>query len=148
MSLRVFTLSVIVFLGSAGPIWAVEATTNPIIRFTRSMAQLDRVSELCKDVETARYQTYSLLIRHYVKRLYDGEIPYWVLSDVKSRVTDKALCKWLISESLIHYQYAYQDYVQITRPTLMPPMLTEAMAQYGTTILDIDTLGIARPRKQ
>ena len=133
----------------AGDGWASQADVyNPTSRFTRSLAQLDRVSALCKDVDSAQYATYSILIRDYIKRLYDGKIPYWVLSDVRSRVMDHGLCKWMVAESLIHYQYAYDDYVMLVKPELLPPVLTEAMAEYGAGTRGLpETLGVARPRR-
>lgn len=126
---------------------AATGAGNPVVRFTRSLAQLDRVSGLCQDIQSARYETYSLLIRKYIRNQYEGDVPYWVLSEVKSRVTDQATCKWMVSESLVHYQYAYQEYVEVTKPRVPPPRLTESMAQYGAEGLAVDTLGIARPSK-
>jgi len=120
---------------------------NPVAEFTRSMAKLNRISEMCSDVITADYQNYALYIQHYVKLLYKGEAPYWVLAEVKERINDNAMCKWLVSEILIHYQFAYQGYVEVTKPALMPPVLTENMSVLGYAALEAATLGIARPSK-
>ncbi|MBY0408525.1 MAG: hypothetical protein K2Q01_12605 [Rickettsiales bacterium] len=120
---------------------------NPVTEFTRSMARMNYVSEMCKDVESADYNAYSVLIKQYVKILYRGETPYWVLTEVKERINDQTLCKWMVSESLIHYQFAYQDYVDVARPELLPPRLTESMSLPGHAPVDMRTLGIARPSK-
>lgn len=120
--------------------------TTPIAQLTRSMAQLDRVSSLCKDVRSSNYETYSIHIREYIKRLYDGKTPYWVLSNVKSRVSDDNYCRWLVVESLIHYQMAYRDYMNIQKSGVMPPLLTYGMSQYGRGNGNIKTLGVARPQ--
>ncbi len=121
------------------------AYENPVIEFTRSLSRLNHVAEMCRDIETADYHTYALLIQQYVKVLYRGETPYWVLTEVKDHIKDQAMCKWLVSESLIHYQFAYQDFVDVARPELMPPVLTESMSQPGHAPIDTQTLGIARP---
>lgn len=123
------------------------AYENPVVEFTRSLSRLNRVAEMCQDVQTADYHMYSTLIQQYVKVLYRGETPYWVLTEVKDRISDQTLCKWLVSESLIHYQFAYQDFVDVARPDLMPPVLTESMSQPGHILVDPQTLGVARPTK-
>lgn len=125
-----------------------DITVNPVARFTRSLAQLDRVSGLCSEIESARYDTYSLMIRRYVKIVYDGEVPYWVLSDVKTRILDQNACKSMVTESLIHYQFAYKEYVESTNPKILPPVLTESMSHYDYDSVDQTTLGVARPMKR
>lgn len=120
---------------------------NPVVEFTRSLTRLNHVAEMCRDIETADYKMYSVLIQQYIKLLYRGETPYWVLTEVKDRIRDQTMCKWLVSESLIHYQFAYQDFVDVTQPVLMPPVLTESMSQPGHAPIDTMTLGVARPSK-
>ncbi|NBO17859.1 MAG: hypothetical protein EBV03_01270 [Proteobacteria bacterium] len=141
----------LLWLPSAGMAYenaTVSTGEGPVVRFTRSLAQLDRVSGLCQDIQTARYETYSLMIRKYIRNQYDGEVPYWVLSNVKSRVMDQNACKGMVTESLIHYQTAYQEYVEVAKPRVMPPHLTESMSQYGYGEGNVDTLGVARPTKR
>ena len=146
----VFSLVILLVLGApvVGAAYEGESgqgVSNPLVKFTRSLAQLDRVSGLCQDIQTARYETYSLLIRKYVRNQYDGQVPYWVLSDVKSRIMDQMACKGMVSQSLLHYQTAAQEYVEVTKPKVLPPRLTESMALYGIENKNVDTLGIARP---
>jgi hypothetical protein len=85
------------------------------------------------------------MIHQYVKTLYRGNVPYWVLSEVTERIKDQTLCRWMVAESLIHYQFAYQDFVEVAQPTLMPPRLTESMSRAGHEPLDIQTLRVALP---
>lgn len=149
VTLHVVFICAAVFLPISANASKQDEAHNPVSRFTRSLAQLDRVSEMCKEIETARYETYSLLIRHYINALYEGvDPPYWVLSNVRSRISDQEVCKWLVSESLIHYQHAYRDYVELTKPAIMPPLLTESMSEFGSAPVDITTLGVARPTKR
>ena len=125
----------------------VYYSQDPIVEFTHSLAQLNRVAETCKDVESADYRTYSKLIQQYIQVLYDGDAPYWVLAQVKDHITDQTICKWMVSESLLHYQFAYRDYVEVAHPQVMPPLLTESMSQPGHGPIETATLGIARPFK-
>lgn len=118
---------------------------NPVIEFTRSLVRLNKVAEMCQDVQTADYRTYAALIQQYVKLLYNGELPYWVLTKVKDRLSDQRMCKFLVTDSLVHYQFAYRDFVDVAQPKIMPPVLTEAMSEPGYVVIDQATLGVARP---
>jgi hypothetical protein len=126
-------------------VYSYDTADNPIAEFTRSLTQLNHVSQMCRGVETADYSMYSLLIQQYVKLLYKGDAPYWVLSEVKDHIDDQTICKFLVTESLVHYQFAYRDFVDVTRPQVMPPILTESMSQPGHAPIDTMTLGVARP---
>jgi hypothetical protein len=102
------------------------AAENDIERFTRSIAEVYRISVMCSKIQKFDAEQFARIVVNYLGQYYPEGVPYWALPEVKERIKDRRSCTRLISATLSDYREASSSFVENNPEEPMPPVITFA----------------------